>query len=92
METRKPVSVTSPPASLSARTLRSNIWRGILSASEQEIRDGMDSLGRFTRYTDENADTALDAPEMVGQSRYYPYPRFRAILGPAAREAEREAT
>ena len=26
----------------SPRTLRSNIWRGVLSASEQEIRDGMD--------------------------------------------------
>lgn len=28
--------------SLSARTLRANIWRGVLSASDQEIRDGMD--------------------------------------------------
>ena len=27
---------------MTARTLRANIWRGILSASDQEIRDGMD--------------------------------------------------
>lgn len=89
---------TSDPLDLSNYELINPVYHGRFHASAVTLAGYRDSLGRFTRYTDEHAghadhaDGAIDTPEMVDQTRYYPYPRFRAILGPAAREAANAST
>lgn len=88
---------TRDPLDLSNYELVNPVYHGRLHASAVTLAGYRDDLGRFTRYTDtENTngdgEGGMEPAAGTGQPRYYPYPRFRAILGPAAREAVNHAS
>lgn len=77
---------THDPLDLSNYDLVNPVYHGRLHASAVTLAGYRDDLGRFTSYDQLPPETLQSEPT------FYPYPRFRAILGPAACEAVTDAS